>query len=71
MSDLSLSAKYLKLFKKEGLPAALTTLHSDMQELEEECFDDLEGYNQEKWDRLKEYRNISLELWDLKYASEK
>ena len=55
--------KYLKILQKEGLSAAITTLHRDMERWEFETFEGREGWQPEMWTFLEECREFSRELW--------
>lgn len=56
--------KYLMILKAEGLPAALTALHKDIERLEFETFEGREGWQPEIFEQLKQIRDFSRELWD-------
>ena len=57
--------KYLDILKAQGLNKALTTLHLDMEALEQDTFEGPEGYQRGKWDSLPDVRDFSRELWDV------
>ncbi len=56
--------KYLMILKAEGLPAALTALHKDIERIEFETFEGREGWQPEIFEQLKQIRDFSRELWD-------
>ncbi len=60
--------KYLEIAKNESLSAAITALHHELWELENECFEGREGWNPELYELLKEYRDFSMELWDKRFG---
>lgn len=57
--------KYLKILKTEGLPAAITALHEEMDRMEIESFEGPQGYQPEYWESIKKFREFSCELWTL------
>lgn len=57
--------KYLQILNGQGLREALTELHKDMWEYEFESFEGPKGYQPPQWERIKKYRDLSRELWDL------
>lgn len=57
--------KYQGILKNHGLRAALTELHKQMWDMEFESFEGPRGYQPERWERIKKYRALSRELWDL------
>jgi hypothetical protein len=59
--------KYVLIMKNESLHAAITKLHVDMLDLEEECMESKSGFNPDIYEELREWRNFSRELWDLKH----
>ena len=61
--------KYLMILKAEGLPAALTALHKDIERLEFETFEGREGWQPEIFEQLKQIRDFSRELWDSQLKS--
>lgn len=56
--------KYLMILQAEGLNAALTALHREIERLEFETFEGREGWQPEIFEQLKEIRTFSRELWD-------
>jgi hypothetical protein len=58
--------KYLTILKANGLSAALTALHVDIERLEFETFEGREGWRPELFEELKQIRQFSRELWDSK-----
>lgn len=60
--------KYLQMAKTNGLPYAITELHNELRELEHETFEGNAGYQPELWEKLKDIRNFSIELWNLHRA---
>lgn len=62
--------KYLQIAKREGLPAAITALHREMEEIEQECMEGLGGFDSAVYDELKKWRAFSTELWDKRYDPE-
>ena len=72
MSELTFTLdreKYFTVLRKDGLSTALTALHRDMEQLEFECFEGQAGYQPEFYERLKEYRDFSRELWRMNLNS--
>lgn len=59
--------KYLKIANERGIPEAITALHHEMWRLENEAFEGREGWKPELFEKLKEYRAFSVELWDRRY----
>lgn len=57
--------KYIQVLESQGLHAAITALHDDLRELEQECFETPEGYNAALYDTMRLMRSFSTELWDL------
>ena len=57
--------KYLIIHKNQGLHAAISALHEDMELLEFECFEGPNGYSPELYEDLKHFRTFSRELWDI------
>ncbi|MBN23040.1 MAG: hypothetical protein CL678_17275 [Bdellovibrionaceae bacterium] len=55
--------KYEAILKTQGLSAALTELHREMNELEFESFEGAKGYQADLWEDIKVWRNYSVELW--------
>ena len=56
--------KYLTLLKTKGLSTALTALHHDTREWENETFEGPQGYNAMGVEKLEEVRAFSRQLWD-------
>ena len=56
--------KYLGILRKDGLSAALTSLHRDYNEMEFEVFEGREGWQPKHWEQIQEVRAFSRELWD-------
>jgi len=56
--------KYFRTLKERGLSAALSDLHGEMEEIEQECFNTPDGYRSEIWEDLKKFRDFSRELWE-------
>lgn len=56
--------KYIRIAQSEGLAKALTTLHLDTEQWEQETFEGVEGWRPEMWKYLEEVRKFSRELWD-------
>ncbi|NDD90473.1 hypothetical protein EBZ37_00060 [bacterium] len=61
--------KYLSILDSEGLSAALTVLHADIEQLEYESFDGTQGWNPDLFEKLKKIRTFSRELWDIQLNS--
>lgn len=61
--------KYLSILEKEGLSSALTTLHRDIEQLEFDTFEGLEGWKPEMFEELKLIRDFSRELWNIQLHS--
>lgn len=57
--------RYLQIYRDQGLSAAITALHHEMWEIEQECFEGRKGYQPELYEDLKKYRDFSRELWEL------
>ncbi|MEN9723368.1 MAG: hypothetical protein RJB38_1354 [Pseudomonadota bacterium] len=57
--------KYLDILRAQGLATALTALHRDIEQLEYETFEGLEGWKPELFEKLKAIRDFSRELWDV------
>ncbi len=57
--------KYLKIASTLGYSEAITTLHADMEAMEQECFEGVDGYQPGIFEELKAWRVFSRELWDL------
>lgn len=57
--------KYLALAKSQGLYQAITALHHELKELEYECFEGPKGYQPDLYEKLKEFREFSRDLWKL------
>lgn len=62
-------AKYVSILQSEGLSAALTVLHQDIEQLEYETFEGQGGWKPELFDKLKAIRDFSRELWDIQLNS--
>lgn len=58
--------KYLTLARQEGLAAAITALHHEMQRLEHLSFEGPQGYQPDLWESIKAYREFSTELWRMR-----
>lgn len=58
--------KYYRMVKESGVNAALTALHKEMWEIEFDTFEGSKGYQPQLFEDLKQYREFSLELWDIK-----
>jgi hypothetical protein len=58
--------KYLQIAQTEGLPAAITRLHLDMEQMEHETFEGREGWQPQLFEYLKEVREFSRELWGMR-----
>ena len=56
--------KYLRTLKSEGLTAAITSLHHDMEQWDQFTFEGREGYQPEIWQEIARARQFSRELWD-------
>ena len=63
--------KYLEIFKNQGINAALTVLHHDKERYEQETFEGANGYQPQMWEDLIQFRNFSLELWDISLKQQK
>lgn len=63
--------KYLQIFNSQGLRAALTEIHKDMWEYEFDSFEGPKGYRPDQWERIKKYRDLSRDLWDMVEADRK
>ena len=55
--------KYFELLKKEGVEVALTALHMEKEDFEQETFEGKDGYDRAKWEFLESVRELSRELW--------
>jgi len=62
--------KYLNILKSDGLSAALTALHLDIERIEFETFEGREGWKPELFEELKQIRIFSRELWDSQLKSD-
>ena len=58
--------KYFNILKNDGLTAALTELHHEIKELEEECFEGEDGWDPQLWEDIKHFRAFSEELWQFR-----
>lgn len=56
--------KYLRMIQTQGINAALTALHADIESWEQETFEGEKGYQPELWKDLGEARAFSRELWE-------
>lgn len=56
--------KYVQIMNTEGLNAALTALHRDSEQWEYQTFEGDGGWKPEDWEKLREVRKFSRELWD-------
>jgi hypothetical protein len=56
--------KYIQIMKTNGLNAALTALHRDSEQWEYQTFEGEGGWKPEDWEKMREVRNFSRELWD-------
>jgi len=61
--------KYFAILRKDGLSAAITALHKDMERLEFDCFEGQEGYKPEAFEKLSEWREFSRELWKIQMSN--
>ena len=61
--------KYVSILKSEGISAALTALHRDIERVEFETFEGREGWKPELFEELKQIRGWSRELWDIHLAN--
>ncbi len=57
--------KYIGILRSEGVSAALTALHRDMERNEYQTFEGEQGWNSNLWKNLAEARDFSRELWEL------
>ncbi len=57
--------KYFAIAQAEGVSAALTQLHLDLEKMEFETFEGEKGYQPEMFRELDEVRMFSRELWQL------
>jgi hypothetical protein len=55
--------KYLEILQAEGISAALTALHKDIERWENQSFEGTEGYDPDFWKKLEEVRSFHRELW--------
>ncbi len=62
--------KYLTLLESKGLQEVITTLHFDMESLEQECFESAQGWQPDLYDSIKDFRKFSTELWKHRYGNE-
>jgi hypothetical protein len=62
--------KYLKLASDQGLNAAISALHTEMNKIEHESFEGAKGWQPELWESIKEYRTFSSELWAMRDVNE-
>ncbi len=62
--------KYLNIVEKKGLSEALALLHDDMEALEQECFEGLQGWQPDLYESIKDFRDFSVELWKHRYGPE-
>ena len=60
--------KYVQLLKADGISAALTALHKDIERIEFETFEGQQGWRPELFEELKQIRAFSREIWDLHLA---
>ena len=56
--------KYVQIMNSEGLNAALTALHRDSEQWEYQTFEGDDGWKPEDWEKMREVRKFSRELWD-------
>lgn len=56
--------KYLAILQAEGISAALTALHRDIERIEFESFEGEQGWRPELFEELKQIRAFSREIWD-------
>ena len=57
--------KYLKIAETQGVREALTQLHRETERWEHEAFEGSQGWNPAQWERIKQVREFSRELWNL------
>jgi hypothetical protein len=56
--------KYLRILNSDGPNSALTALHADIENWEQETFEGEKGYQPEMWNDLTQARAFSRELWE-------
>ncbi len=61
--------KYLSILESDGLSAALTALHQDIEQLEFDAFEGRDGWKPELFEKLKNIRTFSRELWEIQLNS--
>ncbi len=47
--------KYVKILREKGLSQAISDLHHEIWEIEQECFEGSGGYNPEIYEDLKQF----------------
>jgi hypothetical protein len=57
--------KFIRLMKSKGVSAALTALHEETNQWENETFEGSLGYQPELWEQLNQVREFSRELWEI------
>lgn len=57
--------KYLQIAKTQGVNAALTALHIDVERMEYQTFEGQDGWKPEDWQKLHSVRDFSRELWQM------
>ena len=60
--------KYIQILNSDGLEAAVTALHHEMETIEFDMFEGPGGYRPEQLQMLQEMRKFSRELWDIRHA---
>lgn len=57
--------KYLEIARNQSVAQAITELHHDLHQLEFLTFEGKAGYQPDLWEKIKEIRNFSIELWNM------
>jgi hypothetical protein len=57
--------KYIRIMRAEGVSAALTSLHQDMERNEYQTFEGDQRWNAGLWKELAQARDFSRELWEV------
>ena len=57
--------KYLQIADIQGVGAAVTALHKEIEYWEHQTFEGKEGYRPDYWLELEKFRDFSRALWDL------
>ncbi len=57
--------RYLRIAREQSISAALTALHQEQLQLERETFEGEKGWQPALFEKTKELREFSRELWNL------